>query len=52
MIHRIALALLSATIGAVIAAAISLVASSLAFVVGVYCGSKFEDEKTETTEQE
>ena len=53
MIARITLALLFATIGAVVATVFTTLTAAAAFLAGTYVGSKMEDdEKTENTEKE
>jgi len=51
MITRIALALLTASIGAVIAAVFTTLTAAGAFLLGTYVGSKLENDETKTPEQ-
>ena len=52
MISRITLALLSATIGAAVAAVFTTLTAAAAFLVGTYIGSKMDNDENETTETE
>ena len=50
MFYRIALVLLSAAIGAAVAAVFTTLTSAAAFLAGMALGSKLENEETETPE--
>jgi hypothetical protein len=52
MIARITLALLFASIGAVVAAVFTALTAAAAFVTGAYIGSKMENDETENTSTE